>query len=55
MLDMKICNVRTYVTHEYKMFSVRTYLHRKYLYIRTYVTHENTMSGVRTYITSEDV
>ena len=26
MVNTKMCNVRTYVTHEYEMFSVRTYI-----------------------------
>ena len=44
MLHMNVCNVLTYVTHEYKMCSVRTYGTYEKCYFRTYVTHENLMS-----------
>ena len=50
MLQTKMCNVRTHGTHEYNMYSVRTYASYKLYYVRTYmfVTHENVMSCVRT-------
>ena len=38
-----MCNVLTYVTHEYKMCSVRTYGTYENCYVWTYVTHENLM------------
>ena len=40
-LHTKMCNVQKYVTHEYEMFS-----------IRTYVTYENVMC-LSTYVTRE--
>ena len=43
MLHMKMCNVLTYVTHEYKMCSARTYSTYEKCYVRTYVTHETLM------------
>ena len=45
-----------HVTHEYKMYSVRTYVAyvTEIYFVRTYVTHE-TMSCVRTKDTFENV
>ena len=40
MLYMKMCNVLTYVTHEYKMCSVRTYGTYEKFYVRTYVARK---------------
>ena len=38
----KVCNIRTYFRHEYKMISVRTY-------VRTYVTYENIICQILCY------
>ena len=51
MLHTKMCNDRTYVAHEYEMFSVRTDVTYEHIIFRTYVIHENMMSGVRNGIT----
>ena len=38
-----MCNVWTYVTHEYKMYSIQTYGIYETFYVRTYVTRESMM------------
>ena len=43
MLHMKMCNVWTYVTHEYEICSIRAYGTCEKNYVRTYVTHGNIM------------
>ena len=55
MLHTKICNVQTYVIHEYEMYSVKLMFNTEMLHVQTYVTDENMIFCVRTYVTYENV
>ena len=50
MLHTKMCNVRTYVTHEYENLCNHN---TKIKYARTYIIHEYEMYSVRTYVEHE--
>ena len=53
--DRKICFVRTYVTDEYEMFSIRTNVTFLICYVLSNVTHKYEMFSVQTYVTFENV
>ena len=55
MINMKICNVRTHVTHENMMSRVRTYVTYTMCNVRTYVPQEYEIWSVRTNVTYENV